>query len=501
VKKDKVIVIDDEIDKRKEFYDRFLDDYDIEYIRDESEYQRLFYLLPLVSLVIIDLKLNEYSDMNADKILADIKNENEDMPIVMVSRHWNTTEAPVSDMIDYIRNYNIVNFLAWKERSAIFDNESDELKELTREWRKNIQLSLARYKNYTTNRLKDGESIWIVHAGDFQFGVQEDPSSFGDDSRVANAILAMTGHQPPRLIFICGDMAEHGKYEEFDRAEIWMNNFLKKLHKKGQQGIVFFANGNHDCNFLAFAKYHCNCKFDSSSECKLEMKPKSKNIADAEKAAYERDKEKDRFNKTIFSEFIDFIRKYIPKRLFNQAASLNYVYDYYVPWGLRIICLNTVDKISLFDKNGIGVNEEKVKEIEQHCLGSKPENIFTILISHHGPYELGYRQESNDKNRWPILENFLQDTGVNLWLTAHRHDNDEEEITIHLPEGKQRKVIYQATGTIRLPNDRRPEDAKKGFNIIELQRRDDSISNVKILKMKIEKGLCQQNGDAVLHEI
>ena len=103
MKKDKVVVIDDELNNRKEFYDLFLDDYDIEYIQNESEYQKLFYLLPWTSLVIIDLKL-ERGNMNADKILADIKNENEDMPIVMVSQYWNTMEAPISDMINYVRN-------------------------------------------------------------------------------------------------------------------------------------------------------------------------------------------------------------------------------------------------------------------------------------------------------------------------------------------------------------------------------------------------------------
>jgi predicted MPP superfamily phosphohydrolase len=500
VKKDKIVVIDDELDKRREYYDLFLDDYDIVYIQNKDEYQKLFHLLPLISFIIIDLKLDN-GEMNIDKILADIKNESEDIPIVMVSQYWNTIEAPVSDMIRYVQNYNIATFLAWEKRSKIISNKSAELKELTQKWRQDIRLGLARYKKYTVNKLDDDESVWMVHAGDFQFGAQEDSSIFGDDARLANIILTHTDCQPPKLIFVCGDVAEHGKYEDYDKAEIWMNNFLDILYKKKPQGSIFFTNGNHDCNFSAFAKYHCNCMFDSSSKCKLEIKQKIENMADTEKAAYEHDKRTDRFNKTIYLEFIDFIRKYIPKNLFEKAASFNYVYDYFVPWGIRIICINTVDKISLSNKDGIGINEEKIKEIGQYCLNNKPENLFTILMSHHGPHELGYLKQSEEENKWPIMENLLRDIGVNLWLTAHRHEYAKEEIMINLPKGKKKKMIYLATGTIRLPNNRRPEDAKKGFNIIELKRRGDSINSVRILKMKIEKGLCQLDGNAISYTI
>jgi hypothetical protein len=504
--KDMVIVIDDDYESgRKDFYELFLKDYDIHPISTKNDRPDLFTNLPRAKLIILD-KVLDNGEMNSDKILAEIKEKNNSIPIIMVSRYWNTKEAPVSEMIQYVHNYNIVNFLSWNEWNDLLNTAStgESLEKLAREWEAEIKIALARYKNYTIDNLDDNESLWIVHTGDFQFGSRELASNFGDTMRWPTHVLKKTAGLPPQLIFICGDVTEHGTYEEFDAAREWMNKFLKSLYQEGHQGNIFMVNGNHDCNFSSFAKYHAKCKFLPKTEDQnkekvqidIEKGSDGSISPETERKKYAEDKSTDRFNKIIFSEFIEFSQRFGPRQLKNEISALDYVYDYLIPWGIRIICINTTDKICLSDRKGIGIDEKNLQEIMDFCQGNTYPFLYTILLSHYGPYELGYIQ-TNPVMAWPVLDQFLIGAGVNLWLSAHRHENDKDEIKLR--DG--RKILYSATTTIRLPNEMRPEDAKKGFKIIELKRAENKIISAHIFKIKIEEGICKDDGPAEIYPV
>ncbi|GHV45851.1 hypothetical protein AGMMS49546_32700 [Spirochaetia bacterium] len=170
--------------------------------------------------------------------------------------------------------------------------------------------------------------------------------------------------------------------------------------------------------------------------------------------------------------------------LSENIDNLNSVCDYFIRWGIRIININTVDKISPNNTNGIGVNENALMKIIKRCSeGYKPTNLFTILLSHHGPKDLGYDGQTDLP--WATMKNFLEETGVKLWLSGHRHQLNKSEIEVG-DEDNPIKIYHACTGSLRLSTKALPEKGKRGFNRIELIRTTGKVTKIILFPTKME---------------
>jgi len=463
MKRFNAVIVDDELDQRKKYYEVFLGEYfNLSFIGDYTKIGEIYNVDN--SLIIIDRVL-EHWPKNSKEILEKL---NKDIPIIVVSKYWeNDNGNPIMEIIEYGKTNNILLFLAWNEIAAVSHDESLTEK-ICESWKRRVYYEFLDNQRMYPQTVKPDECINLLQIGDLQFGGTESPYSFGDRFGLANYLKNNWWY--PNFITVCGDIAESGKPSEYNTAKSWFDDFAKKLFDgKANMAHHLFVPGNHDCNFNNFAQFFYDYDFvhkkfillkspvswhDSSNQIILENE--------------------------IFSNYIRFINESCETKVgCNGLKHLNLVNDRFIHWGIRFIHLNTMNNIEPKNLRGEGIDEEELEQIIDYCTDNR-NNLFTIIISHYGAYELGYKNADGEQS-WAKIEKLLKETKTNLWLYGHRHSLEIDDIDI----GKDKKVKHIATGSLRLANKKIPEKAYRGFNKIELVRKDGIVTEFVVTPYKI----------------
>jgi hypothetical protein len=483
VNKPKLLVIDDELESRKRYYDRILSEkFDLTYVGVESDLRPDLYKES--NLLVIDLRLDGWLSSPMEKILEDAYRVNEGIPIVIVSKHWmDNGGQPIAEMLRYKRKFNVLLFLSWNQIAFALNNKS-QLDLVVDSWRNWINTEFALYQERFPTLLKPNEPIRLVQIADMQFGGATEPGTIGDNSVLAEHFKSSM--RIPTFSVICGDIVQSGKKSEFCLAYDWIEGFKKTLSPDSRGKTWFLASpGNHDCDFEAFLPYVYQANFpkkhDTEKKVLFDKRPPP-----CGKELWDNPDEKNSIKEVAFANYIQFADElHKSYRSIHKVSYLSVVNDFFLNWGIRIIHLDTLNDISPDNIRGVGINTKTMEDIIGHCTRTETTGVFTVLISHYGPYDLGYKDEEDDK-RWKDIERFLSGTRVNLWLCGHRHKFDIDTITIGF--SKSEKIIpYAHSGSLRINRESMDPSAQIGVNEIELIRENSIVSNIKITPVSMQE--------------
>lgn len=484
--KPKIAVVDDELNDRKESYDRFLSEkFSVNYFGDESNLVNAFN--KDVKMIIIDKILAGWS-RSMEEILDDVSSTNRDIPIIIVSKHWNDDHGkPISNMLNLKMKYNVLQFFSWDEiANTLSDSVQFDL--VIKNWKNRINYEFDLYQQRYPSLPDANSAIQLLQIADMQFGAASDPGTLGD--RFAISSYLKNSMWLPNFVAICGDIAQSGKKKEFHEAKKWIDDFSKTLWSNNDESKKFLVTvGNHDCNFDAFLQYYYCSVFPDEKKSISEFNFQ-KRTSQIGKEIWNNPENKISVEEVVFSNYIKFANDLSCNyRSIHQTDHLNIVNDFFLNWGIRIIHLNSLNDISPENLNGIGINENDMDHIIDYCTNCKNEpDIFTIIISHYGPHELGYKSGDNEEQtQWVKIKKFLSQVKVNLWLCGHKHNFEIDKINM----GKmgfsdpKKDIPYATTGSLRLDRSSLAPGAYIGFNKIELLRKDGVINKIIVTPVAI----------------
>jgi calcineurin-like phosphoesterase family protein len=465
----KLLVIDDDWQERKNSYTYLFDDtnsFNIIFL--ESGVSDLSPIDdPTIDAIILDLYLNYPKKGNGDKTKIEnylrevLKYIGLKKPVVLVSRKFSELASWANIPNEY--GVRVIDYFGWPEifnpTGKIKDNSLKDTTLLR------INNSLNKFYNLTNSKKEPDENISIILLSDLQFG---DPN-FSDETLLSEFNLARylaDNSIYPDFVFILGDISYSGEPSQFDKAYEWLFTFCKKIFPKNFEAInerVFLVPGNHDVNLtLSSADYY---KFDFDGYKKSEfLKIRESKL-----------NENKRFGLYPFCDFAFSITK--DERWINRKNLLCWVNDRFVNWGLRIITLNSVSELSYEKPTLFEINEDSLKEIADKTERLS-ENIYTILLAHHGPDDLGYQRGLNSDRKAKNLFSLINTVGGNLFIHGHRHVPSSKYSIEY--KGRFTNIInYLMVGTFNL-NTVRKHGSQRSFSLLELERKDSKIIDSKV---------------------
>lgn len=462
----KLLVIDDEVISRRPVYERVLGQsryFELEFVEN---FQNLYKAIGKFKGhgFILDVCLEDkwhgadYRDV--------IKHIGGKAPIILVSKQWITDDRNLMAILNDIKNvHSIVHFFAWSEfKNAETDNVANALiSKITRE--------LCLFHNRTMNTVESDETIVILHISDLQFGdTNIDKKSFMAQNSIPR-YLYKVGIEP-HLLFISGDISFSGKPSEFEKAYTWIKTFCEHLNFNNNEEKLLLVPGNHDFDmqFCAGDLY----KFDF------------KNLKYVKRPPKEIQYEHRLYGLLPFRDFAYRITGDL-KWLTNQN-NLNWVNDIFLNWGIRLFHLNSVSEITPNTPQKAHICEDSLENICTKLLnpGDK-KKIFNIVLSHHGPMALGFKQKDQDKrDNWDKVRVFLESVQANLFLYGHEHANDIGQLNDTGGDYSYRMIEVTAS-TLLLNQNVRKNDKRRGFHVIELYRKNNTVEKVKIRPFEISE--------------
>lgn len=454
-----------------------------EYIRDNK-----------TDAYFLDVYLTDEDGWNIENALYSIKEYNPKAPIFVYSSQWRD-RAVVSDVSTAFRNSflgrtanffydtNEINSIVESFRTGVQTNRPTQLKKIKQQRKIIKDMIDSAFGKTTKEILSDNEDIVILHISDIQYG-DKNMTDFAYTiwSEVKRVCQELQHHGYIKgidLVAITGDIAMHGKKNEFKMARENMDEYLfKKLWPKESENEKFrerilMVPGNHD--------YDLNfCTLDYLNS---ENKEDSRTI-DFEKAGYmlqdlNRKKIND-YHDMGFAAFGEFAYMVTGNPIYIQQNHYNFIIDTFTNWGLKIICINTCDGISAEHTNGVKINKNDLTKIV-NSFGAEDYECTTLILSHHSPNISDSLPESEKKKFQTNVTQLINSTKADLWLGGHTHISSDNEQKTSLGSIK----ILEAP-TISLTEDWKTKEEKitlkggekvtpyRGFQIIILKKQKDN---------------------------
>lgn len=91
--------------------------------------------------------------------------------------------------------------------------------------------------------------IGILHFSDIHIKEKDEDISYMCEE-INNAIESNLEELESILIIISGDIAAHGKEEQYNNAYVFLEELREDLKSRTKLNVYYFViPGNHDCNF------------------------------------------------------------------------------------------------------------------------------------------------------------------------------------------------------------------------------------------------------------
>ena len=113
-----------------------------------------------------------------------------------------------------------------------------------------------------------------------------------------------------------------------------------------------------------------------------------------------------------------------------------------------------------------------------------PKDLFTILLSHNGPDDLGYKMGLDSDKRAKNLFSIINAVGGNLFIHGHRH-SPSNKYKIQYQGEFTDNIEYILTGTLNI-NIARKHDSLRSFSVLELERENYKVIDSKIRIFEIQ---------------
>lgn len=458
-KKFSAIVIDDEKERKKTYLNALKAKYNVTFINEFSFINRKEIMRH--DILIIDVWLG--NNITAFRIIDEYGLT---LPIVLVSGKWIEDGEP-SDMVLSVPSYkNIIKVVSWNSF-----NRGDSNAKIGEE----IFYQFCKYKNLLLSN--DEEKFSILHLSDLQFGGHEADGALNDNYRIARFLKEKEIR--PEIIVITGDIADKGKEVEYDAAYEWLEALIKEIWditgdiEDDILKRVIMVPGNHDYDLSISASDYYEFSFN------------------AEKIGTFKEKTNVNMNQKVgFYNFIRFAYKFSKDMsYFNYMDKAIHINETFKDWGIRFITLNSVYNINSDNcENRFGMYYCDLSAIGNNALSpgtNMNDGLCNILISHNAPENFMFIN-NGDKSR-ARLQTIIEDNRINIIMFGHTHDFRSAS---RLREGGGKycnKAICISAPCARLNAASRVEDAHRGFNIIEFNRKDGFVERIKPRYFSMQK--------------
>lgn len=452
----KLLVIDDEVSTRDRIYEDVLGAsgfFDLIFIRNVDDVEKNInstkadgYIVDVI-LENWHLALKDVLDKIGDK-----------GPIILVSNKWKEfNNIKTANILNNTIDSPVIHFLAWSE---FYDETSKKIAHPDVVKTTNIKIFNELNKYHKRSNLKIGadEPINILHISDTQFGDKEtDTGSFLLDSAIGNFLRK--NHIELHFLIITGDISFSGKPSEYKMALDWFKSFLDQLWpNQDMRERLLIVPGNHDVNLnlCAADKY----KYDFESKKLVELGDEAKSKHD--------------YRQFGLAPFMKFAYELTgDQNWIEYKNNLCWLSDRFLHLGLLFYHLNSVAEIDSEQPQKSSLLKSAMDRMTKQSISYSDEGkqIFNILISHHGKASV----ELNGYENWDEIKNFLEVNSSNLLIHGHGHawkghtlqegENIYDMLNVMAPS-------THAGGKIRPANERR------GFNLIELKRRNHEVTDV-----------------------
>jgi UDP-2,3-diacylglucosamine pyrophosphatase LpxH len=456
-----ILVADDEQELQESIYRRLLDDtpdFQWEPVWNRSEYEATAF--ENYDAILLDINLTKWGMPLTDAVRC-IGGR---APIVLVSGKWDgndgkTTIARTEEALAQSKDAHFVQILILND---LLDEHWQRRVDATRA---QLRLAIARHHRRGVLQLGDSDPVHILHLSDPQYG---DPLTDGWASLAEDELAEYVyGIRPDiQFVAITGDISYQGLPTEYDVALNRLRPLLQKLlrrHADWREQVILVP-GNHDANLRLAAVD--NIRYDFASRV-----PKlTRTESDTDDSAH-----------FSLQPFREFAWNLTGDPHWREADDLCWVNDAFRHLGLRFYLLNSAGEINCTNPDRAAIPVEAVRRLAQDKARS--ESLFPIAFSHHGPPD-GNENEVSIAN-WPDVAKLMQTKGIRMFVHGHGHQREFVRQAWEAPgarmnagELSDKEFLRIMAPTTHLDNKLRPNGARRGFNIITLNRKRGSVNHV-----------------------
>jgi hypothetical protein len=388
----------------------------------------------------MDFVLEEWR-MDARDIINEVRDS---APIALISKSWSTNFEALASTIG---EFPVARLFTWE------DMTTPRSRELIVFW---IQSAIrSRYGSLAVGYGPD-DPLRIVQFSDMQFNAANG-KRYEIDTQVAVQTIQAKWADPPHFLALTGDIAESGRPSEYDMARDWVETLRKRLGQDRYQVEVLTAPGNHDiCWPLALAQ-----RIDVREQILAHDAPLCPELA-----------------RYAFSPFREFSRRVEPRERWSMSRHY-WVSGTYRQAGLILFGLNSSEDLDSWGRPTRRLAEATAARLFEEIadLQRDAPDALVVGLMHH-PLD---QSEECIVNAMEFKRNITDTTGSIVLLTGHVH----EDTTTLTAIGPRPGVLQIASSTFTLTASKRPEDSVRGFNLIEFERRNDSIVGIEVQTFSI----------------
>lgn len=368
--------------------------------------------------------------------VSEVANEiaSHDIPFAIVSKQWDNANS--RDIGAAFAHFECKGFLKWediKERSYAVELIAKMIAE-------NEGLD----RDATCG---EEESIYILHLSDCQFGGFL-PDNFEIETiAISERLQSIAGKRPFTFIALSGDISEHGYRSEFESARRWLENLGTRLQITRQEMSkrLLLCPGNHDVDVPISLL---------GSMTLAEGPSLAANGGQSLQAGAWRE--------LALAEYEEFSCDMTSHRIVHPQA---WVQTSYRHLGLEFYGVSSVEPSAnswpLRRVSGIATAKVWDALNQEHDKGQR---VLRVGMCHHCP--LPNQGDRGITNPDAMGKLFGLDSGrTGIFLYGHVHQSEYQ----YRATGNYRLLTSQATTATKQAK-ARPEDALRGFHLLEIQR-------------------------------
>lgn len=468
----RILVADDEPELQESIYKRLLDDqpdFDWEPVWNRSEFEATAF--ENYDAVLLDINLTKWDRMPLTIAVRCIGGR---APIVLVSGRWDGDAGQITitrteEALAQSKDAHFVQILILND---LLDEHWQRRVEATRA---QLRLAIARHHRRGVLQLGDDNPLHILHLSDPQYG---DPHTDGWASLAEDELAEFIYDIRPDIHFVAitGDISYQGLPAEYEEALNRLRPLLEKLLRRHAdwREQVLLVPGNHDVNLRLAAVD--NIRYDFANRA-----PKlTSSESDPDDPAH-----------FALHPFREFAWELTGDPRWREADDLCWVNDSFRHLGLRFYLLNSAGKINCAFPDRAAIPLDTVRRLAQEQPRSR--KLFPIAFSHHGPPD-GNNNEISITN-WPDVAKLMQTKGIRLFVHGHGHQRQAirqawDEFDARKKEGalSDAEFLRIMAPTTHLDDKLRPDGARRGFNIITLERNRGMVNEVTVSTYELGRG-------------
>ena len=467
------MIVDDDTSRKSSYQIVFDDQYfELFFVQTPDELQRISQDTP-VDAYVIDAILDtgpwsniyDASNLIEKRYLTPPR----PTPVFFISRDWSNTNAlkVLNQNLRHVPNMETLRCFAWQELDeASQDTPTGHAKLVS--LREKIRSDLALWHEHSTLDIpleeQPNKTIKILLISDLQYTDPHTSDAAYFDELSIGTVLHRDG-LIPHLIAITGDIGYTGEPNDYHLAKQKLEDLMAHMWQAPNLDIwrdrLIIVPGNHDVNL----------RMSACSQYKWKRE---------EKEWESRSAAGNRASSTIFNyqnyalePFRQFAKDITGSRHWDSYQTKCRVDRRFEALGLRFYLFNTVEKTTPDNPKYYALSPENLQAITRE-LGSrdKPENFFSLALSHQGP--IPHKNGGENINNWDdVGKGFFINQQIKLWFFGHQHRTA-------LPQSDdldcENRLYRVEAPTLKIKT---VEDLR-GFSVIELEREKNKVVEARV---------------------